>query len=782
MVVRRSANADTQVLAELARHLVAASQTAAAATAQAARPPAATIARRDTAEIARARASWDRSMRIQAGHHARRLPYLATAATYGAGWGAFGIAELAEVAAGPAGHNGAVAGIVGLCAAASGVLRITYRHGIAPRWRARWWTAAAAASGWVSVAAATGPHTWSMTAALAAGATAIAAGWQRAHAVPNPSEQPAPAPAPVIETTDEADLGAILAERWADHIGAKDGPLPGAMLTGRTDLPNVIRWMVQTPPGKFSFDTLLGSLPRIAAGLRLGQAKVVLEPDSGDESVAWLSVLTRDELAEGVPYTGPRYFSESARDGRIPAGPHADGTGWADYAAVDGVGCRNGLVTGEPGSGKSAFLEVIALGLTASVRWTVLFGDGDPGGGSSPLLNRLAHWAGAGPDAALAQLTAIEELLELRTALKATLTAGPDGTPTPITDPRLQLPLRELLPSPAFPGVCWIIDELHRLTQDEWLKSQKFGERLEKIARIGRKYGIVMLAGTQSLLADDFGGNTKLRAYLAARNNFAFRNGNKSEQHVVAGLKIAPAALPTGGGYAFSTGTGRISMLRVAWARDLSPYLTELTDTTLDPDSDRILAAHRPPEAADPAVLYADAMAVLRAKRTGHTHHPAGPPPAAPQAPDHPHSRPDQLGNGPVQPGLDGVMIPAALTVHNVIPIRPRPTTVGGPVETGHHSEDTAAALSDTQRCVYDALNSLGWKQLVRTGQLADLTGLRPPSVSKALNVLVDRGLAVRKGHGEYQSAAVAAEAAAATSTNNPTHDDVGDELDGEVG
>jgi hypothetical protein len=294
-------------------------------------------------------------------------------------------------------------------------------------------------------------------------------------------------------------------------------------------------------------------LPRIAAGLRQSQAKVVLEPVADDESSAWLSVITRDVLAEGVPYPGPRYLSGSPSDGRIPIGPYADGTGEADYAAVDGVGCRNGLATGAPGSGKSAFLEAVALGLRVCGRWTVLFGDGDPCGGSSPLLNRLADWRAAGPDEVMAQLVAVEDLLELRAALKSTLTAGPDGTPITITDPHRQVPLREMLPSSEYPAVCWVLDELHRLTQDDWLKSQDFAGRLEKIARIGRKYGIVMLAGTQSLLADDFGANTKLRAYLSDRNCFVVRNPNKSEQHTIAGLKIAPSALPPGGGYAFST-------------------------------------------------------------------------------------------------------------------------------------------------------------------------------------------------------------------------------------
>jgi hypothetical protein len=708
-----------------------------------------------SAEVARVRAGFEREMRIEVGRRARRLPYLVTAATAATGYGAWGVAELAQAAAGPAGQAGTIAGTVGLCAAGLGALRIAYRHGIAPRWQRNWWTAGIGAASWVSTAAAIGPASWSMSATLAAAAAAASAGWLRAHEVPDPGAM-APAPARFeVPEPEEEDLGEILAERWATAIGCKGGVVPGAMLTGRTELPNAIQWMVQTPPGSVCFDQLLAARPRIAAGLRQSIAKVILEPVADDESAALLSVVTRDVLAEGVPYPGPRYRSRHHADGRIPIGPYADGTGEADYVAVDEVGCRNGIATGAPGSGKSAFLEAVALGLKASGRWYVLFGDGDPAGGSSPLLNRLADWAGAGPELVLTQLEALEELLEVRSALKSTLTVGPDGTPIPITDPTRQVPLREMLPCPAFPGVQWILDELHRLTQDEWLKEHKFAARVEKLARIGRKYGIVILAGTQSLLADDFGGNTKLRAYLSDRNCFVFRNPNKTEQHVVAGLKIAPSSLPSGGGYTYSTGTGRVSMLRVAWARDMSPHIAGLPVVVMDPDGERVMARYRPADAGDPVSLYAGAAARLRQLRTGQN--------IAPR-PDSPATGPDSPATGPDRPGLAGIRIPAALTADNVIPMRPsaartdQPGPAVEPAATGPVSPDTDSApdpdeLSGAQRAVYDALTSLGRRQVARTGQLADLTGMNAPAVSKALAVLNERGLARKLAHGEWTSA-----------------------------
>jgi hypothetical protein len=752
--------ASAAVLAELAKHLVAASKQAQSH----GDASGAKLVRQSPAEAARLKTGFERAMRIETGRRARRLPYLATAATMAAGYTAWGAVELAQAAAGPAGQAGTVAGTAGLCAAALGGLRIFYRHGIDPRWQRRWWTAGLGAAGWVSTAAAVGPNSWLMSAALAAGAAATSTRWLRAHEVPDPGAV-APPPA-IIEVPTEEDLGEVLAQRWADAVGRQGGVVPGALLTGRGDLPNAIRWVIHTPPGTVSFGDLLGRQPRIAAGLRQPAARVILEPGD-DESTAVLSVITRDVLADGVPYPGPRYGG-----GRIPLGPYADGTGEAEYVAYDHVGCRNGMATGEPGSGKSAFLEAVALGLKASGEWYVLFGDGDPEGGSSPLLNQVADWAEAGPVGVLTQLEALEAALEVRGMLKSTLTLGPDGhSPVPISDPTTQVPLREMRPCSAYPGIKWILDELHRLTKDPELAKHDFAHRLERLVRIGRKYGIVVLTGSQSLLVEDYGNRTPLRGMLSARNCFAFRNGNKTESAVVAGLRLSPAGLPPGGGYAFATGTGRLSMLRVAWARDMGRHAAALPATVLDGDTHLALAPYRPEQDRDPATLYATATERLRQWRTGQTTQPgqsAAVTDGQPARPDKTGGRPVSAGRGPVSGGLGGIVIPSALTADNVIPIRAEHPDPTGPVATGHPDRIPAAApqdgpdsvdedldldlLNDSQRCVHDALASLGRRQPARTGQLVDLTGLRAPAVSKALARLGELGYARKLAHGAWVS------------------------------
>jgi hypothetical protein len=126
-------------------------------------------------------------------------------------------------------------------------------------------------------------------------------------------------------------------------------------------------------------------------------------------------------------------------------------------------------------------------------------------------------------------------------------------------------------------------------------------KRLEQLARIGGKYGIVLLTGSPSLLAPDYGNSTPLRGYLAAGNLFAFRSSNKNEKAVVSGMEISPSTLPPGGGYAYAAGAGRLGMTRVAWARDMTSYAAGLPDTPFDPDSARAIAPFRPALPRDPA-------------------------------------------------------------------------------------------------------------------------------------------------------------------------------------
>ncbi|OLM27900.1 Methyl-accepting chemotaxis protein I (serine chemoreceptor protein) [Pseudonocardia sp. Ae717_Ps2] len=690
-----------------------------------------TVARRGDAAL---REHLVREARIEQGVRARRAPFLAVGGVAVLGWVGWGLHELLRLGAGDAAAILAAPVAVGVTGAAGAAVAIGWRRQLGGHHR-RFAIVTTAAAAWVGVVSLFSPASWTAMAVLVLGAIGLCSRWQAAHAVPQPGPDAAAQAARWSRGTAASAAGtsrveiAEMVQRWEERIAAERGPIPDSQLVEPQVLPAAVRFTVATVPGSTSFDTAHALRGRIASGLQRPSSRIVLEPSDVDESMFDLTVITRDVLADGVPYTGPVYH-----DGRVEIGAFADGDDTATYTAADRAGARNGLATGEPGSGKSAFLESVGMGLLSSGSWHLMFGDGDPEGGSSPLLMKVAHWSAAGPEGVLAQLTALEVLLEVRSMVKATLTIGTDGRPVAKTDPR-QPSAREIHPCPAFPGVQWILDELQRLVSDPLLVSVKFAERLERLVRIGRKYGIGLLVGTQSLLLADYGNRSPLRGYLANRNLFAFRNSNKSERAVVAGLEISPSVLPTGGGYAFSAGAGRLAMLRVAWAPDMARHAEGLDSATLDSDSELAMAPHRPvPVDEDDALT--EQLARLAAWRQAAGHPAPGGTPATPSTPGSPVS---SVFADPAQ-----ITVPAALTGDNIIPMPVR----GSLPVLGAVPADLDA-LSGTQRAVLDAVR--GGQRA--TGAIAGAAEVTTSAASKALSALADLGLVTKAGHGQWDAA-----------------------------
>lgn len=671
----------------------------------------------------------DHHDRLRSESAARRTPYLATAATAATGYLGWGLTELAGLAAGPGAELATVTGIGLASASALAGARALLRHRVPAFWRRQSYAGAAGAAAWITTASAVGPASWTMTALLAGGAAATWASWMKEHAIPDVDRNATPLPAPSEDTDHE--LGDTLAQRWADNVSRQGKALPGALLTDRVDLARAIRWTVRTPAGDVSFDDVFSRRNRIAAALGVSAKNLMLEPHADNEAWAYLTVIVRDLLSGGIPYRGPRYDN-----GAIPLGPFADGEGDMVFHAVEEIGVRNGLVTGEPGSGKSACLEAIGLGLKHSGVWHVLFGDGDPDGGSSPVLNDISDWAEAGPHRVLAQLEAIEAALEIRSLLKSTLTEGPDG-PVPITDPTQQSPVRKLLPSATIPGLAWILDELQRLSSDSWLAARDFIPRVERVVRIGRKYGVSVIVGTQSLLSGDYGHSTVLRGYLMARNLLAFRNQNRSENAVVGGLAVAPGSLPAGGGYCFAIAGGRLSMGRVAWAPDLGEWASAVSTCPLDENTALAMREFRPAFEQNPSARFSAQIEKLqtwrRKKETG--------------APIESASVASSL-----PAFMQGLEIPEALGAKNVIPLRPR--TAPAPHPTTEDSAPDIDGLPATQQAVLQALRD-GHH---RSGEIVKATGLKAPAVSKALAALADLGLAQKIAHGRWEPTAASDE------------------------
>ncbi|OLM09807.1 hypothetical protein Ae706Ps2_6269 [Pseudonocardia sp. Ae706_Ps2] len=688
----------------------------------------------------------ERAERVRARVWARRVPYLATAAAAAAGALGWAVCDLVAVSGGPVAASVTAVGAGLTVSAGVAGARGWWRRRIPSSWTTASWAGVVGAGVWVGASAVVGPADPALLAALAAGSAACWSGWMAAHPVT------VPASGLVLGHDEDAgDVGDGLAWRWAENVAGRGKALPGSLLTDRADSARAVRWTVRTPPGELCFDDILSRRGRIASALGVSGKQLVVEPYPDDEGWAQLTVIIADVLSSGVAFTGPRY-----EHGAIPLGPYADGEGEMVFHAVEAVGVRNGLVTGEPGSGKSACLEAIGLGLASSGCWHVFFGDGDPDGGSSPVLNDVADWAESGPEGVLAQLGAVEAALEVRSLLKSTLTEGPsapDGVPgvlVAITDPAVQPSARKLLPAPGLPGLVWVIDELHRLSTHPVLVAADFIGRLERVVRIGRKYGVAVVVGTQSLLAPDFGGSTVLRSFLSARNLFAFRNMNRSENVVVDGLAVAPTSLPAGGGYCFASSGGRMAMGRVAWAPDLGEWVRSVPGAALDPDTAAAVLRFQPAQGLSPRARWEAQTAKLAAWRrsTATSTGASGGGGVAPVV---------ESAASVVLPGWSGVSVPAALTAADVVAVPLRggePVAGDGPglddlgssadlgAEVGAEVSAEVSGLSPAQSEVYAALSA----GCSRTGEIAARTGRKAPAVSKALTALAAAGLATKTG------------------------------------
>lgn len=664
---------------------------------------------------------------IAAAARARRAPYLATAATAVTGYAAWGAAELAA-AVGPAGAHGAA--VTATCAATAltlPVLRRVFGHAIPEAWRTRWWLAGACAAGWVDVTAAAG-GSWVGLGALVVGSALLSARWAADHEVPHPGDlAPAPEPAPQPRPALDHSRAATLEQAFYARVAGGGSPIAaGARPTDRTELPNGTQWVIELDPdGPIGCTRFIERTDDVALKLGVKPSHVILDRLEGGEDRedrALLTVVTRDVLAGGVAYEGPRYDR-----GRVPIGRYADGSGEAGWVAYDDTGVLPGLVAGGQGSGKSALMSALAMAYRASGEWIVLFGDGDDQGNSSPLLKQVAYDFAKGPDEVGQQLEALESWYRVRGAFMPSLTWGSDGTPTPMTDPASQQPVDKIMPCPTYPGHVWILDEFHRLARNPTLKAAGFVGRVAQLLRIMRKYGGTIIVGTQSLLGEDFAGDTAFRGMLAQGNLIALRSKNKSERYVVSDFGFAPSTLPKGGGYGFSDDGVRRAMLRVAWSTDMDRWTAGLPDTQPDRRSALAYAQHRCPRRLDPVVDFQQTqqrLAELDAALASGT-----PLRGSTQAPDTEPARPTSVG---------GVPIPQAPPRGNVYPFRPRTEaaepTPQQPAETGPLPAKAAQVLA--------VLRSRPgpW----RTAELADSTELAKPDVSKALGELVRRGLAHR--------------------------------------
>jgi len=615
---------------------------------------------------------------------ARRVPYIATATTGVGGLAVLGLVEAAAAVGKPA-LSGAIA--LGTCVATAGVvatLRIRFRdrrdpdsgytvERIPQAHRRRWWAGALLHAAWfdamaLGAAEVVGP--WGMAGILAGGTAALSLRWMRENRVELPTDtppalpptpQPAaikqpPAPEPVkFPTPAPPDEGDLIAELWETRVAGGPNPIvPGSTLgDDRVDLPYGYQWVVQlnAVDGNITAARLAGLAEDIA--LRLGRDTNHVNIDRlqdghARQDRALLTVITRDALADGVPYLGPDY-----RDGLIRLGMFSDGSGSPNWTARDATGPQHGMVTGGTGSGKSELLTRLGMALKKPGEWTIVFTDGDEQGRSAPLLKRIAYDFGKGPAEALEQLEALEAWFRATGDVMGDYTEDADGNPVPMADPSRQEPARKLMPCRAFNGWVWIIDEFHRLVK---ALGRGFVDRVEALARIIRKVGGAIYIGTQSATLVDWGDNEILRSLMAAGNCVIMRTKNSTEQLVLGDFGCDPTTLPKGGGYGFvDDPDGRKMMFRGEYDKHMARWISTLPPYRPAELPALVYASKRPPKPADPRADWEETQrrkaAILAAVQAG------GPLPWEPQP-----AADGEAGGQPAPPispmGGDGVAAP----------------------------------------------------------------------------------------------------------------------------
>jgi S-DNA-T family DNA segregation ATPase FtsK/SpoIIIE len=225
-------------------------------------------------------------------------------------------------------------------------------------------------------------------------------------------------------------------------------------------------------------------LPRVESVLetRTGSARVISVPSKANRAV--LRIVNNDPLATPIPWPGTTATSISEP---IVLGRFEDG----DPVAIRLVG-EHVLTAGTMGRGKSGVLNAFMAELSSRtdvVLWGIDMKRGLELSPWRPVLDRLATTE----DAAHELLSAANRVLDARADLLA------------------ERRERKWQPTPTEPALVIAVDELAELDADAMAL-------LERLARMGRAEGIILIAVTQRPSADVLGGldaRTQMTARIA---------------------------------------------------------------------------------------------------------------------------------------------------------------------------------------------------------------------------------------------------------------------------
>lgn len=472
------------------------------------------------------------------------VPHVVTGSVLGAG-----LAEHAIVASGSSVPRVMLLSVIASLGAGFEARRRVKKH--RPRWTKRVTVAILVASGWLSLAPATGV-TPASAAALVAAELSVAAGYWRGCRIGYPTREQKviierarevrearkenPCKEPPAPAAPALGLAQQTISDWKKFVGNNGGPVPESVIANPVETRYTIAYDGLLSRGKQSFSTLLMNAPRIASGLDTTVENLIFETtfddmkdhDESEGSTASearfrFQLVTNSPIRGAVDFDGPR-----RKGGIIDLGPYADGSGEAPYRLYTPGSMWSGVVIGGTGSGKSRLLENAVISAISGGDTVIIYIDPQRGT-SSPVLANNAHWFGTLDDAEM-----ILEALLAAMGVREEENAAEGWT--------------GFNPTPQRPGILTVIDESHRVFEQD-------GTRWSWVAREGRKLGFALLAADQYPGLKTFGNEEPLRSSVMEGNSFVLRSTSRQTGQLMPGLMVDPLSLPKIPGYAYVNGS-----------------------------------------------------------------------------------------------------------------------------------------------------------------------------------------------------------------------------------
>ncbi|MDQ6774130.1 MAG: hypothetical protein M3024_14300 [Candidatus Dormibacteraeota bacterium] len=275
-----------------------------------------------------------------------------------------------------------------------------------------------------------------------------------------------------------------IAKRWSQDEAptAEAVGLPGSKLTVLAASTDMLEFRLSFAGGKHTTENAVLRLPNIDGALRVPSGASRIRPDESNAGRCFLTVITRDRLAEPIPWPGSTVAMVT------------DAVTLGLYEDLSPVELRltagHALVGGQTNAGKSSILQVILSSLVRCQDAALWLCDPKQGmelGGWAPAVDRVA--------------TTLPAMVDLLRAANCVLDAraqslGARGS-------------RLWQPSPGQPLLFVVVDELAELPP-ECL------ELVDRLARLGRAPGIRLICCTQRPSGQALGG-VGLRTQLAIR-------------------------------------------------------------------------------------------------------------------------------------------------------------------------------------------------------------------------------------------------------------------------